>query len=259
MNRPIAIFICAGTLVLLSACNLINDDGDTESGISGDGSSAGDKQASVGDGSDSSWASATCRIVDGKTEWRWSDDSNSFSIDDPTSWSTSSSVDITLINLSSCAIDSTTKIAYTTKDWLCVDDYVKVNGTGCLIDDISGGDLDEGDAGISGDGVILGEEQASVGSGSGSAWNSAKCMVVEGNTVWKFRAKHRFQIGTPSNWEPDIEISVIQLPDCEITNCTTDDCPESSKIAYTTKDWLCADDHVKINGNSCLITDISNP
>ena len=118
------ILIVGVTLLLLSACNLI-DKGDTESGISGDGVVADSEQTSVGDGSDLAWTSATCSVIDGKTEWRWSNDSNSFSIDNPASWSTSSRIDITLLAISSCVIDSATTIAYTTKDWLCVGDLGK--------------------------------------------------------------------------------------------------------------------------------------
>ena len=126
------ILIVGVALLLLAACNLI-DEGNTESGMSGDGVVAASNQTSVGNGSDSAWTNTICNVVDGKTEWRWSEDLNSFSIDDPASWSTSSSIDITLLEISSCEIDSETKIAYTTKDWLCTGDYVKVDGNDCLI------------------------------------------------------------------------------------------------------------------------------
>ena len=116
-------------------------------------------------------------------------------------------------------------------------------------------DEDEGtESGISGDGVQLSNIQPEVGDGSNTGWSTASCMIVEGRTEWGFNKKHAFYISKPRVWDPDIRISVIELKSCEITNCTLDSCPESSKIAYTTKDWLCVGDYVKVNGNDCLIT-----
>ncbi|SVE25865.1 uncharacterized protein METZ01_LOCUS478719 [marine metagenome] len=115
------------------------------------------------------------------------------------------------------------------------------------------GEGEDTESGISGDGVQLSNIQPEVGGGSNKGWSSASCMIVEGRTEWGFNKKHAFYISKPRVWDPDIRISVIELKSCEITNCTLDSCPESSYIAYTTKDWLCVGDYVKINGNDCLI------
>ena len=243
-----SISLLALALLLFSACNLI-DKGDTESGISGDGVVADSEQNSVGDGSDSDWKSTACKVVDGKTEWRLSEDLNSFAIDDPTSWSTSSSIDITLLKISSCEIDSMAKIAYTTKDWLCVGDHVKVNGANCLIDDLSGGEVAT-ESGISGDGVVADSEQNSVGDGSESNWASATCRLVEGNTKWRFTSNHVFDVLDTVEAADIVRIDVLEQSVCKISSKT--------KIAYTTKDWLCVDDFVKINGADCQITAITD-
>ena len=120
-----------------------------------------------------------------------------------------------------------------------------------------GGD-ENTESGVSGDGVKLSQLQPEIGEGSNKAWSSA-CMIVQGKTEWRFRSKHAFHIDEPSDWDPDVEITLIKLDKCEITNCTLDSCPESSKIAYTTKNWLCVGDYVKVNGNNCLITAIDSP
>ena len=127
---------------------------------------------------------------------------------------------------------------------------------------------DEGtESGVSGDGVKLSNSELSniqpeVGEGSNKEWSSG-CMIVQGKTEWRFRSKHVFHIDEPSDWDPDlddrVEISLIKLDKCELMNCTLDSCPESSKIAYTTMDWLCVGDYVKVNGNDCLITAIDFP
>ena len=124
-----------------------------------------------------------------------------------------------------------------------------------------GGDEDT-ESGISGDGVKLKNIQTEVGDGSNKVWSSA-CMIVQGKTESKFRSKYAFHIDEPSDWDPDlddrVEITLIKLDKCEIRNCTLDSCPESSKIAYTTENWLCVGDYVKVNGNDCLITAIDSP
>ena len=122
---------------------------------------------------------------------------------------------------------------------------------------------DEGtESGVSGDGVKLKYIQTEVGDGSNKVWSSA-CMIVQGKTESKFRSKYAFHIDEPSDWDPElddrVEISLIKLDKCELRNCTLDSCPESPKIAYTTKDWLCKGDYVKVNGNDCLITAIDSP
>ena len=121
------------------------------------------------------------------------------------------------------------------------------------------GEEEETESGVSGDGVKLSNIQPEVGEGSNMGWSSASCMIAEGRTEWGFNKKHAFYISKPRVWDPDIRISVVGLKSCEITNCTLDSCPESSKIAYTTKDWLCVGDYVKVNGNDCLITAIDSP
>ena len=123
------------------------------------------------------------------------------------------------------------------------------------------GEEEETESGVSGDGVKLSNIQPEVGEGSNIDWKSASCMIVEGRTEWRFRKKNAFHIGEPSasDWDPHVEITLIKLRNCEITNCTLDSCPESSKIAYTTKNWLCVGDYVKVNGNNCLITAIDSP
>ncbi len=149
----------AVVLLFLGGCNLIGGDGKSESGIAGDGVTAAGVLSKIGDGSDSSWSSS-CAVVEEKTEWRWgwwqddydivdvgSDvtldevpkprDPYIFTIDVPTllndeKWG-HSQVFITLVKIADCKIDRTTKIAYTTKDWLCNGDEVKVNGKDCTI------------------------------------------------------------------------------------------------------------------------------
>ena len=120
------------------------------------------------------------------------------------------------------------------------------------------GEDEETESGVSGDGVKLTDIQPKVGEGSNKAWSSA-CMIVQGKTEWRFRSKYAFQLDDPSDWDPDVEITLVNLDQCEIRNCTLDSCPESSKIAYTTKNWLCVGDYVKVNGNDCLITAIDSP
>ena len=120
------------------------------------------------------------------------------------------------------------------------------------------GEDEETESGVSGDGVKLSNIQSEVGEGSNKAWSSA-CMIVEGKTEWGFRSKYTFNIDEPSDWDPDVEITLIKLNECELRNCTLDSCPESSKIGYTTKNWLCVGDYVKVNGNDCLITAINSP
>ena len=172
-NRSLALIrlvIAAVALLFVSGCNLIGGDGKSESGIAGDGVTAGGVLSKIGDGSDASW-SDNCAVVEEKTEWRWgwwednynsdldSDDDDYkaadvgsdvtldevpkprdpyiFTIDVPTlsndeKWG-HSQVFITLVKIADCKIDRTTKIAYTTKDWLCKGDQVKVDGKDCTI------------------------------------------------------------------------------------------------------------------------------
>ena len=118
-------------LLLLAACNLI-DEGETESGISGDGVVAGSEQTHVGDGSPSDWVSSSCRLVDGNKKWRFTS-KYVFDVLEVDPEEPNDIVRIDVLEQSFCEIDSETKIAYTTKNWLCKDDYVKINGSNCLI------------------------------------------------------------------------------------------------------------------------------
>ena len=110
--------------------SLLTGEEDIESGISGSGVVEDSIQTSVGDGSKSSWASSTCRVVEGSTKWRYTS-KFVFNVIDPDD--SDEIVRIDVLELNACEIDGATKIAYTTKDWLCVNDYVKINGTDCLI------------------------------------------------------------------------------------------------------------------------------
>ena len=123
--------VIALALLSLPACNLI-DKGNTESGISGDGVVAGSKQTSVGDGSPSSWASSTCRLIEGNKEWRFTS-KYVFDVLETDSDNPDDIVRIDVLEQRVCEIDSSTKIAYTTNNWLCVGDYVKINSSNCLI------------------------------------------------------------------------------------------------------------------------------
>ena len=166
----IRLVMAAVALLFMSGCNLIGGDGKSESGIAGDGVTTGNALSKIGDGSDSAW-SGNCAVVEEMTEWRWGwweDDYNSdldtddddyksadvgsdvtldevpkprdpyiFTIDIPTlsnneKWG-HSQVFITLLEISDCKISRTSKIAYTTKNWLCKGDQVKVDGKDCVI------------------------------------------------------------------------------------------------------------------------------
>ena len=124
-------FIVVIALLFLIACNLI-DEGETESGISGDGVVAGSEQTHVGDGSPSDWATSTCRLVDGYRIWRFTS-KYVFDVLEVDPAEPNDIVRIDILEQSFCEIDEETKIAYTTKDWLCKSDYVKINGSNCLI------------------------------------------------------------------------------------------------------------------------------
>ena len=153
----IRLIIAGVALLSVSGCNLIGGgDGESESGIAGDGVITAGTLSKVGDGSSKGWSSATCQLVEGMTQWRWGwwqdgpdvgwepelDDSVSsyvFTIDKPGPlgevWGQSQRF-VTLLNQSHCKISSSTKIAYTTKDWLCAGDIVKVDGEDCIISTI---------------------------------------------------------------------------------------------------------------------------
>tara|TARA_A100001037_G_C14800251_1_gene478571 strand:+ start:43 stop:555 length:513 start_codon:yes stop_codon:yes gene_type:complete len=140
--------VVSGILMLtLSSCDVLRES-DTDSGIGGKGVAHRELQPKIGRGSPSAWTTKTCAVVEGRTQWKWipeptdgagEDDAADpyiFQIDKPNEWQSKGKLGdvlITLLPLSSCAIDSKTTIAYTTKDWLCVDDYVRVNDSDCLI------------------------------------------------------------------------------------------------------------------------------
>ena len=155
----IRLVMTAVAVLFVSGCNFIGGGGKSESGIAGDGVTTGNVLSKIGDGSDAAW-SDSCVIVEDKTEWRWgwweddydivdagSDvtldevpkprDPYVFTIDVPTlnndeKWGHSQAM-VTLVEIADCKIDRSTKIAYTTKNWLCKGDQVKVDGKDCTI------------------------------------------------------------------------------------------------------------------------------
>ena len=156
-NRSVVLIrlvMVAVALLFVSGCNLIGGGGKSESGIAGDGVITAGILSKVGDGSSKGWSSTICELVEGKTQWRWGwwhdgadadyepelSDSVSpsyiFTIDKPGPlgevWGQSQRF-ITLLNQSHCKISASTKITYTTKNWLCVGDKVKVDGADCII------------------------------------------------------------------------------------------------------------------------------
>jgi len=144
-------FILAGMLgLILTSCDVLRES-DTDSGIGGKGVGARGIQPDIGRGSPSDWKSTTCAVVEDRTQWKWvpapqdgsgeNEDADPyiFQIDKPGDWKSKGKLGdvlITLLPLSSCKIDDKATIAYTTKDWLCVDDYVRVNDSDCLIKSI---------------------------------------------------------------------------------------------------------------------------
>ena len=146
MFAIIRILFLGIVLLALTSCDILRESS-TDSGISGNGVAAKQIQSKIGDGSPVDWDSKTCAIIEGRTEWKWlpepkeggeNEDADPyvFHVDIPGEWQSKNKLGdvlITLLPLSSCKIDNSTTIAYTTKNWLCVDDYVKINGTDCLI------------------------------------------------------------------------------------------------------------------------------
>ena len=152
----IRLIIAGVALLSVSGCNLIGGDGKSDSGIAGDGVTTAGILSKVGDGSIKGWNSTTCQLVEGMTQWRWGwwqdgpdvgsepelDEVVSpyvFTVDKPGAlgevWGQDQRF-ITLLNQSHCKISASTKIAYTTKDWLCAGDKVKVDGEDCIISTI---------------------------------------------------------------------------------------------------------------------------
>jgi hypothetical protein len=144
-----AVIIGGIGLLSLSACDALRESS-TDSGIGGKGVAARKIQTEIGRGSPSDWNSSTCVVVENRTQWKWmpepkagSEDDNAdphiFHIDKPNEWTSKGKLGdilITLLPLSRCEIDDKSTIAYTTKDWLCVDDYIRVNDNDCLIKSI---------------------------------------------------------------------------------------------------------------------------
>tara|TARA_B100000029_G_scaffold68697_1_gene61122 strand:+ start:1141 stop:1677 length:537 start_codon:yes stop_codon:yes gene_type:complete len=156
--------VIIGALCVLAGCDLIGEKSETKSGIDGKGVGSQENQDKTGDGSSFGWSALKCELVQGKTQWRLGDwstrddqettDPYTISIDSPTGGSESgqwgdystnndggfevsnSIVRVKLVALSECKIKSDTKIAYTTKNWLCGGDYIKVSGKDCAIDTI---------------------------------------------------------------------------------------------------------------------------
>ena len=56
-----------------------------------------------------------------------------------------------------------------------------------------GGNSSSSSSGISGGGVIAGATQTSIGDGSDSNWDAAKCELVAGFTKWRWRTKQLLQ------------------------------------------------------------------
>ena len=148
MAAMLRILSCCIALLSLTACDFLRES-DTDSGVSSEGVTARKAQTEIGSGSPVDWDIKNCAVVENRSEWRWNPprpndpegdegdaDPYIFHIDQPGDWQSKGKVGdvlISLLPLSSCKINDSTKIAYTTKNWLCVDDYVKVNGVNCLI------------------------------------------------------------------------------------------------------------------------------
>ena len=98
---------------------------------------------------------------------------------------------------------------------------------------------------MSGGGVIAGATQTSIGDGSDSSWDVAKCEIVVGFTKWKWRREDTFHLDEPSGADANVSIMLS----CEIL--------KTSKIAYTTKNYLCVGDTVKVDNEDCSITSIT--
>jgi hypothetical protein len=153
----IRLALVAIALLSVHGCDLIGGSGKSDSGIAGDGVTTAGILSKVGDGSSKGWSNISCELVEGKTQWRWGwwqdgadpgfepelSDSVSpsyiFTIDKPGPmgevWGQDQKF-ITLLRQSHCKISASTKITYTTKDWLCVGDKVKVDGEDCVISTI---------------------------------------------------------------------------------------------------------------------------
>lgn len=109
---------------------------------------------------------------------------------------------------------------------------------------------------------------SSVGTGSEFRWDSAECEVVAGKTMWSRMAfVHRGCAGFPStsyclsqdkffmkapsdSVYAEVAVKVVPLPGCTLRDETV------KSIWYSTKDWLCSGDAVKINGKNCVIDKI---
>ena len=76
--------------------------------------------------------------------------------------------------------------------------------------------------------------------------------MVEGNKKWRYTSKYVFDAVEVDPDEPKdiVRIDVLELSSCAISS--------STKIAYTTKNWLCKGDYVKIDGVSCKITAVKS-
>ena len=120
----------------------------------------------------------------------------------------------------------------------------------------------ESDVGSGGDtqGVQSGQAQKNIGSGSKLAWDSSKCVLVEGRTEWRWGgwvggtgdADNRFYINHPSDdssitfvAEKEIRIRILKTSLCSLN--------AETRIEYSTKDWFCPGDVVTIDGSSCAI------
>jgi hypothetical protein len=212
----------------MAACG----DGTSSSGTTGDSSAgviAGATQNGIGDGSDLNWDAKNCEMVATFTKWKWRK-ANTFHVDEPSGGDPNISIVV------ACEILKTSKIKYTTKNYLCVDDKVKIDNKDCPITGITP---------ITDGGVIAGTTQNNVGDGSELNWDAENCEMVATFTKWKWRKANTFHVDEPSGDDPNVSIVVA----CEIL--------KTSNIKYTTKNYLCVDDKVKIDNKDCPITGIT--
>ena len=116
----------------------------------------------------------------------------------------------------------------------------------------------DGCGGFTGSGTVvdgIGTVGGSVGSGSKFQWDYDKCYVVEGKTQYSW---NKFFTSNTNPYyfsikSPDVEnifgnrhgVKVLKLSGCAID--------ASSIIWYSTNNYLCSGDKIKINGNDCTI------
>ena len=136
LMRTLALLLILPFLLGADGCG-----GSTGSGTVVDG--IGTVGGSVGSGSKYQWDGYRCRLVEGKIQYSWNKFytgntySDWFYIKAP---SDQYHYGVSVLKLSGCAIDASSTIWYSTKNWLCVGDTVKINGNQCTIDYITPSD-----------------------------------------------------------------------------------------------------------------------